>query len=320
MNSTPKVSVIIPTFNRSKLLIERSLASVLRQSFKDFECIVVDDGSTDDTEECVKNVQKTDQRVVYMKIKNSGQPVAQNLGIEAAGGRYIAFNDDDDEYLPNFLETMVSVFDKADPLVGFCSCSFYVKDERNNLSLVTPTLDPFWCSPVGNGYILRRECFFGKGVRFDESHKINDLELRLRLNEAGYRGIIVKKPLRIYYLAPTRNASNSTSNHVKIAKEFDGFFEKREETYRNYGREEYAWVCLYGAVFHLRAGNARGLQLVLKSILAKPSIKGVLYFCFGLPGKRVFNAFFIIREEVMRYIRVHFLNKTEFVDAYENSS
>lgn len=107
--NNPKVSVIIPTYNRAHL-IGRAIKSVLNQTYKDFEIIIVDDGSTDKTEEVVKDFK--DERVRYIRReKNKGGSAARNTGIKAARGEYIAFQDSDDEWLPEKLEKQMKAFE-----------------------------------------------------------------------------------------------------------------------------------------------------------------------------------------------------------------
>ena len=95
-----KFSVIIPTFNRAYCL-ERAIDSVLNQSFKDFELIIVDDGSTDDTVEVLKKYQN---KISYIKTKNLGVSHARNVGIKKSRGEWIALLDSDDEWHENKLE------------------------------------------------------------------------------------------------------------------------------------------------------------------------------------------------------------------------
>ena len=98
----PKVTVIIPTFNRSHL-IRRSVESVLNQTYKNFELIIVDDASTDDTVSSISRLE--DDRIKIIRHKrNTGAPKARNSGISASMGEYIALLDDDDEWLPHKLE------------------------------------------------------------------------------------------------------------------------------------------------------------------------------------------------------------------------
>ena len=106
MKSGPLVSVIVSTHNRADLLCE-TLDSILSQTYENFELIVVDDGSTDNTEEVVK--RHSAGRINYLKIDNWGGPARpRNIGIEKAKGKYIAFCDDDDIWLPKKLEKQIN--------------------------------------------------------------------------------------------------------------------------------------------------------------------------------------------------------------------
>lgn len=108
IEKSPTVSVIIPTYNRAHL-VGRSIQSVLNQTYQDFEIIVVDDASTDNTEEVVKSFN--DPRICYIRHKqNHGGSAARNTGIRTARGEYIAFLDSDDEWLPNKVAEQMRVF------------------------------------------------------------------------------------------------------------------------------------------------------------------------------------------------------------------
>lgn len=101
--STPTFSVIIPTYNRAAL-IQVTLNSVIEQTFFAFEIIIVDDGSTDDTENSIAPYLK-DSRIMYYKIKNSERGAARNYGVSKSRGRFITFLDSDDVFLPWHLAT-----------------------------------------------------------------------------------------------------------------------------------------------------------------------------------------------------------------------
>jgi len=115
----PLVSVVLPTYNRSHVL-KRAMDSVLQQSIKDIELIVVDDGSIDGTDEIVAACR--DSRVRYLRHQtNLGMNVARNSGIRASRGRYLAFQDSDDEWLPCKLEYQLEVLEHGKrrfPAVG----------------------------------------------------------------------------------------------------------------------------------------------------------------------------------------------------------
>ena len=101
------VSVIIPTYNCDRY-IDQAIASVLEQTYTDYELIIVDDGSTDDTAQVIKSYG---DRINYIYQANQGVAQARNRGLAAAQGQYIAFLDQDDVFLPNKLGEQVSCFE-----------------------------------------------------------------------------------------------------------------------------------------------------------------------------------------------------------------
>jgi glycosyltransferase involved in cell wall biosynthesis len=96
-------SIILPTFNRAHL-ITHAIESVLAQTFEEWELIVVDDGSQDDTFEIIRPLVLSDKRVRYHYATNRGLPMARNLGLLMSRGKYITFLDSDDEYMPKHLQ------------------------------------------------------------------------------------------------------------------------------------------------------------------------------------------------------------------------
>jgi glycosyltransferase involved in cell wall biosynthesis len=113
-DSSPAIAVVMPVYNRATMVL-RSIDSVLAQDFEDFELIVADDGSTDDTCDVVEKVQ--DPRVILLRAeKNQGSNAARNRGINAARAPFIAFLDSDDVYLPNKLGFVVRLFQERPDL------------------------------------------------------------------------------------------------------------------------------------------------------------------------------------------------------------
>lgn len=98
----PMFSIVLPTFNRRKL-IQRAMTSILAQTFADWELIIVDDGSRDNTFEVVSPMILADRRIRYHYAANRGLAGARNTGLSMASGRYFTFLDSDDEYLPEHL-------------------------------------------------------------------------------------------------------------------------------------------------------------------------------------------------------------------------
>jgi len=106
------VSVIIPTYNRA-LLIKESIQSVFNQTHRPIECLIIDDGSTDNTAQVIGNLQTKlatiDFKLIYIKQDNSGAPAARNNGIKNASGEFFQFLDSDDLLYPNKIKDQVSI-------------------------------------------------------------------------------------------------------------------------------------------------------------------------------------------------------------------
>jgi glycosyltransferase involved in cell wall biosynthesis len=119
MTKSPKVSVIIPTYNCARFL-PMTLDSVLRQSFKDFEIVIVDDGSTDDTGEAIEPYK---DRVVYLTGPNKGAAAARNIGLKTAQGDLFAFLDADDLWQSEKLSAQVALMD-CHPQIGVSYTNF----------------------------------------------------------------------------------------------------------------------------------------------------------------------------------------------------
>ncbi|UOX32761.1 glycosyltransferase [Flavobacterium sediminilitoris] len=114
----PIISVIIPLYNKSKS-ISNTLNSVLRQSFSDFEIIIINDGSTDNSVDIIK--KKNDERIKIINQKNKGVSFARNIGIEKSNGDYILFLDADDYLYPNHIEQLMFLINKKKHLKVFTS-------------------------------------------------------------------------------------------------------------------------------------------------------------------------------------------------------
>lgn len=126
----PDVSVVMPAFNSGATILQ-SIRSVQAQSFEDWELIVVDDGSRDVTADLVEEVRAQDPRVVFLRSReNLGAWNARNTAIEAARGRYVAFLDSDDLWLPRKLEIQLAHMREHDCALGYSSYSMFYEDGR----------------------------------------------------------------------------------------------------------------------------------------------------------------------------------------------
>ena len=126
--SRPTVSIIVPTYDRAALL-PRALDSVIAQTFEDWEIVLVDDGSTDETDSLAWDyASRLGPRFSYVRQSNAGSSAARNRGIEAGRGRFVAFLDSDDEFLPDKLERQMKLFELR-PELGFIYSDFSFIDD-----------------------------------------------------------------------------------------------------------------------------------------------------------------------------------------------
>jgi glycosyltransferase involved in cell wall biosynthesis len=108
-STLPFFSIIITTYNRSAI-IKRALNSLLLQTEDDWEAIIIDDGSTDDTDLTILSYSTSDKRIKYFRRPHKGEAISKNTGMCLSSGRYISFLDSDDEYEPNHLSSRKKIF------------------------------------------------------------------------------------------------------------------------------------------------------------------------------------------------------------------
>lgn len=139
------ISIVIPMYN-SAPYIKQTVASVLRQTFTDFELIVIDDGSSDGSRDVVLRLAEADSRVAVHSIENRGVSHARNLGCSLANGEFIAFLDSDDIWLPNKLELQYHALQDSDSATVGVGCWFSLFNESDSerLSVVKPRWDRTW--------------------------------------------------------------------------------------------------------------------------------------------------------------------------------
>lgn len=133
----PKISLIIPVYNSEKYL-KKALDSVLNQTFKDFEIIAINDGSTDSSLDILKNYEKRFKNFTIINQTNKGVGIAKNVGIKAAKGDYIVFLDSDDFISCDYLEVLYKLSDENDADISCCNFNFY-SDHNVNFPM------PFSC-------------------------------------------------------------------------------------------------------------------------------------------------------------------------------
>lgn len=166
MNSNPKISVIVPVYNAEKYL-DRCMKSIYDQTFTDYEIILVNDGSTDNSDEICRRYRDQDDRVTYIKKENEGAGSARNRGIEAARGEYLAFPDVDDWFEPEMYAELYELAKSGGYDIAFSGANYYSQDSGTEL-VYSRTVN---CKAVS--YKSQKECrenvmtFFPTSTIFD---------------------------------------------------------------------------------------------------------------------------------------------------------
>ena len=214
MKINPLVSVVIASYNMGHYLPE-SVRSVLTQTYQNIEVIIIDDGSTDDTEQQLKPLM-TDSRLRYIKQENQGQPKAKNNGIKAVKGEYVAFCDGDDLWAPNKLELQLPLFE-GDSGIGVVYSEVSYIDEKGNAldkeqpyqrysGKVTNELILKNFIPFGTA-VVKKECFDELGL-FDENLPMGiDWDLWLRFS-VHFKIQYLADKTYIYRIWPGQMSSN----------------------------------------------------------------------------------------------------------------
>ncbi|RYM02215.1 glycosyltransferase [Sporolactobacillus sp. THM7-7] len=214
-----EISVVIPTYNRGAFTVE-AVKSVLAQTYKDIEIIVVDDGSTDETKEQLKSFG---DRIKYIYQENKGPSAARNTGIRQAKGKYIALCDSDDRFLPEKLEKQMKFIDEH-PECYFLYSWYYNVNEKGE---ITKLRKPLTCKSqehlqyclfarkftIRTSTLLIHKSCFDKAGLFNEKYWYSqDWDMWLRL--AGYyRGYCLEEPLAEYWLHGENRSSLSIRIH-----------------------------------------------------------------------------------------------------------
>jgi glycosyltransferase involved in cell wall biosynthesis len=254
----PAVSVIIPCYNQGQFL-ETAIDSALAQNYGDLEVIVINDGSTDETEQ-VAGRYKGDPRVRLIKQENAGLPAARNRGIQESNGQFLNFLDSDDWLDPNIIRSLVSVLEK-NPDVGFAYCDAQVVaaegSSEDNFSVGKARQivnGDIFNSLVLGGYfpchtVLIRKSVLDKIGYFDETLGGNaDYYLWLRAAAHGFRALYLDEKLAHYRrhvgsMSLDRQHMEATQRAAleKIARQFPDrlaeavswAIDDREQIYRN---------------------------------------------------------------------------------------
>jgi glycosyltransferase involved in cell wall biosynthesis len=292
MKKSPKISVIIPTYNRVHL-IGKAIKSVLNQTYQDFEIIVVDDGSTDNTEEVVKSF--TDIKIHYICHKhNRGASAARNTGIKVSRGEYIAFLDSDDEWLPEKLDKQMKRFNNESSEVGVVYTGDYYIDEKDKKvkKVHIPRKEGYIYEELlaGNyigtpsALLVKKECFTKAGLFDEDLPACEDYDMWFRIAKY-YKFRYVNDLLVICLIHNNQMTGNSElmiEGIKRIQTKYSKEFRKRPYSY------SIRYFYLGNKFCHLEK-RREGQKYFIKAILIYPfCLKYYIYLLCSIFGTRIY--------------------------------
>ena len=263
----PYVSVVIPAYNSASLLGD-AVQSVLAQTYRDFEVIVVDDGSTDNTRQVAEGFKQS--QIKYLFQPNQGPPAARNAGIRASSGKLIAFLDSDDLWLPSKLEMQVKTL-AASPRAGLAYCDMFLYDMEQDAVVGPPfLLRSKRPPPRGKVFdelsfrffghpstvIIRREVFDAIGLFDERLRYCDDFDMLFRI-ASRYEFELVPDPLVEYRFHEGQLSGNPEpywQGHITLFNKFLKFPAISPEVRRRY-RRQLAEIHFHYAVFLARRGQ-----------------------------------------------------------------
>jgi len=281
---SPPVSVVIPARNRGRL-IERAVRSVLDQTHQDFEVIVVDDGSTDDTGSVVLALAARDQRIRYLRHDTSrGAQAARNSGIRAAQRRWIAFLDSDDQWLPESLEARLGIAERQRVHVVHSDCDVLQRGDNEAHRFGVPPMEG-WVyrellrgpGPVFPSLLVSKEALTRIGCLDENITSYQEWDTAIRLAKY-YEFAFVSKPTFIY---DCRQEDTISRDLLRAAIGYEQVFRKhRWAVLKHLGPKALAFhhQALAGH-FRLAGDGPKAVRYLLMTILLWPFRPGAIVRC-----------------------------------------
>ena len=218
-----KISVVIPTHNRADLL-PRAIHSVQNQTIGDIEIIVVSDGSTDNTEGIVNDIQAKDGRVRFEQYHpGRGGNYARNEGIRLSKGEYVAFLDDDDEWMPAKLEKQLFLFNQnARMVLAYTGVNVIYVNEKTNYSFLPKDQGDLSkkilqgnCIGSTSTAMVKKSVFEKSGVFDNNLGALQDFDLWIRICQHGEVGVVSEELINYYNYRGTKQVSAITAKYEK---------------------------------------------------------------------------------------------------------
>lgn len=233
MKNLPKVSVVIPCYN-DEVYISETISSVLNQTFKDIEVIIVDDGSNQTT----KNVLKTfkDPKVTVLSQDNGGLSNARNNGFKKAKAEYILTIDSDDTMAPTFIEKAVRILDKKESVLAVsCYCNIFENNEDTIIHKHEPKgggVNNFLFDNNSTSFALIRKNIWEKVGGYDESMKngFEDWEFWIAITKTGGKVEVI--PEFLFNYRHKTVSMSKTSKMFYREKNLGYIYKKHQDIYK----------------------------------------------------------------------------------------
>ncbi|MBN2391115.1 MAG: glycosyltransferase family 2 protein [Anaerolineae bacterium] len=260
---TSSVSVVIPCYNHAHYVCF-AIESILAQTFGNWEAIIVDDGSTDDTPAVV--AQFTDPRVRYIRQENQGLSAARNTGIGASQGKYLAFLDADDEVRPRFLECCVAALAQDDTLGGVFTLAQFIDPQGMELPQVggqAVSAVDFRGRLMEGGFfppcavLVRADLVRAVGLFDTQLTSLEDWDLWLRLSK-DYPMQGIPEALARYRVYPgsmSTNVERMHTNRVAVLTKYLGSLDDSPDSRSDEKRRAYGFAYRCTAIDYIQQGN-----------------------------------------------------------------
>lgn len=293
------VTIITLTRNRARLL-PRAIKSILSQSYKNFEYIIIDGASSDSTDKVVH--QFNDPRIKYLRLADNW-PVPESIyyGFKKSCGQYITFLDDDDEYLPQKVEKQLNLINSLPPSYGFVYCWMDYYDDRTGLKYRDwhPTVrGNVYFEQIGKQSIggtptlfLKREVFESTGGWHRTIKWAGDWEFSCRLSRAYLTDFVPEVLVHVHTHHDFQRTMSSKENKKKVISliEFHEYFLDEFSTgFLMYPEKKFTHLQALNALYFKLGDNKNGLRYFIKmikenvslNILIKTIIKDIYLFLF----------------------------------------
>ena len=295
----PKATIIITTYNRAHLIIDRSLYSALHQDFDDYEILVIDHGSTDNTEEVVKSYKDKRLRYHKMPVNTGCVTEARNLGAKLAKGKYIVFLDDDNMLYPQYLSEVFQAMEKERGYLEAIGTGRMIKYKDYEDYAPPYRLDEKFIS-LDWGWLLKKDVF--KYIQYDkEVFAYEDIDFGLQFRKKRFCFGTINKPLQVAFDDGGSSHSYPTEKHL-IAME--KFLDKHSETYRHYPKELRFLYRSYGRRYYMAGHRLKGISYFWKAFWTLPNWHYFKHFIAILFGWTFYDYYMDFQEKRAARLRL----------------